>query len=93
MDTEPGPDAQAVSTSVFERRPSKKRYGHQPSQVASRLVGKSETAEEAIAANPGRGTAETRPQAAGRSTPGDLREFSFAEEGPPSRLGEPSTSP
>ena len=95
MDAGSSADAQAVSTSAFERRPSKKRHGHQPSQVGSRPAGKtlSESAEEAVPANPGRGTASSGPRAAGRGSPGGLQEFSFAEEAQPRGQGAPSTAP
>jgi len=87
-DVDYGDYGQAAATAAVERHPSKKRYGHQPSQVGSRPTGKSsispsEFLEDVVSANPGCGAAGTGAQEVGGSSraPTELREFSFAEEG------------
>ena len=88
-------DGQAVAIATVERQPSKKRYGHQPSQVGSRLTGKSpplELPEDAGSTNPGGGAASTGPKEVGGSRAlADLREFSFAEDAAPDDRSAPSS--
>lgn len=82
-----------VAIDAAGREPLKKRFGHQPNQMGSRLVGKPEFHEEAVPSNPGAAAAGTRLQEVAASQAlAELREFSFAEDGEPNGDGAPGAT-